>query len=60
MNEVWNLDPIYIGFEDPEFTADMTRLEQLQGEFAAFTQNLSAQEPVEGLRKGMTMEEQLS
>ena len=60
MNEAWNLDPIYTGFDAPEFAADMARLEQLQGEFAAFTQDLSNQEPVAGLRKGMTMMEQVS
>ena len=23
MNEVWNLDPIYKGFDDPAFAADL-------------------------------------
>ena len=27
MNSVWNLDPIYRGFEDPAFEADMKALE---------------------------------
>ncbi len=29
MNEVWNLDPIYRGFQDPAFGADMNKLEAL-------------------------------
>ena len=27
MNEVWNLDVIYRGFDDPAFAADMEKLE---------------------------------
>ena len=29
MNEVWNLDVIYRGFDDPAFAADMEKLEKL-------------------------------
>ena len=29
MNDVWNLDPIYKGFDDPAYTADMTALKEL-------------------------------
>ena len=27
MNEVWNLDPLYKGFDDPAFEADMNAVE---------------------------------
>ena len=29
MNEIWNLDPIYKGFDDPAFEADMASLKAL-------------------------------
>ena len=28
MNEVWNLDPIYKGFDDPSFEKDLTALKE--------------------------------
>ena len=29
MNEFWNLDPIYKGFDDPAFEADMQEMKSL-------------------------------
>ena len=60
MNEVWNLDPIYKGFDDPSFAEDMTALEKVAGELTAFAQTLSASEPLEGLKKGIALQEQFS
>ena len=51
MNEVWNLDPIYKGFEDPAFAADMAALAQNAKDFEAFTATLATVEPLEGLKK---------
>ena len=34
MNEVWNLDPIYPGFDAPEFRKD---LEELKATVASYT-----------------------
>ena len=45
MNEVWNLDPIYKGFDDPAFETDLTALKEKVAAFAAFTDNLSAAVP---------------
>ena len=36
MNEVWNLDPIYAGFSDPAFEADLAALKEAGAECAAF------------------------
>ena len=36
MNSVWNLDPIYLGFDDPAFEADMERFRQAVEEFTRF------------------------
>ena len=40
MNEVWNLDPIYRGFEDPAFGADMKKLQELVEQYGAFAARL--------------------
>ena len=57
MNEVWNLDPIYKGFNDPAFEADLTALKENVAAFTAFTAALTETDPAEGLKKGITMEE---
>ena len=36
MNEVWNLDPIYKGFDDPAFAADMEKLSEKAQAVSAF------------------------
>ena len=60
MNEVWNLDPIYKGFDDPAFSADMETLAQkarATGEFAAA---LPSMEPLQGLKEGIALMEELT
>ena len=41
MNEVWNLDPIYKGFDDPAFDADMQEMKALVEKITAFTDDLA-------------------
>ena len=60
MNEVWNLDPIYRGFDDPAFEADMTKLKDAVAAFAEFAKNLSGEEPLESLRRGIVIQEELT
>ncbi len=60
MNEVWNLDPIYKGFEDPEYQADLARMKALAEEFKAFAEELPSLEPIEGLRRGMQLREEMA
>ncbi len=60
MNEVWNLDPIYTGFDDPAFSGDMARMKALVEEFSAFAAGLEGMEPIDGIRQGITLEEELS
>ncbi len=59
MNEVWNLDPIYKGFDDPAFEADLATCKEKLAEFTAFTADLDAQEPLAALKKGLALQEQL-
>ncbi len=60
MNEVWNLDPIYTGFDDPAFEADLAAAKEKLAAFTAFTGTLSTADPLEALRTGIALEEQLS
>ena len=60
MNEFWNLEPLYKGFDDPRFDADMTALKQAVAEMAEYTAKLEAVEPAEGLRRCIALEENVS
>ncbi len=57
MNEVWNLDPIYQGFADPVFAADMEALKEYVAEITAFAAELDQASPVDTLRRGIALEE---
>ena len=60
MNEVWNLNPIYKGFDDPAFAADFSALKDKIAAFAAFTENLESCQPLTGLREGIGLQEEIS
>ena len=60
MNEVWNLDPIYKGFDDPAFEQDLNTLKEQVAAYSAFTQALAAAEPLEALRQAVALEEELT
>ena len=57
---MWNLDPIYKGFDDAAFGADMTQLEKTAGELTAFAEKLTEKEPLAGLREGIALQEKFS
>ena len=57
MNEVWNLDPIYKGFDDPAFEADLKALKENVAAFTEFTAALEQTEPAGGLKRGIALEE---
>ena len=60
MNEVWNLDPIYKGFDDPAFASDMELLAAKVEEMNRFSKELATAEPLNGLRTGIALEEETS
>jgi len=60
MNERWNLDVIYQGFEDPAYLQDLQELGVLVQRFGDFTRNLQEAEPKQGLKEGIAVQEQLS
>ena len=59
MNNVWNLDPIYLGFDDPAFDRDLKELKEAVAEFAAWTKELADCEPFAGLKEGIARQEKL-
>ena len=60
MNEVWNLNVIYEGFEDPQYEKDLTLLKEKAAAYAAATGVLAEAEPLEGLRSCITLEEEVT
>ena len=59
MNDVWNLDPIYRGFDDPAFDRDLDELKVAVSDFAKWTQNLASTDPLEALKAGIAQQEKL-
>ena len=59
MNEVWNLNSIYTGFDDPAFEQDLVALKEKVAGFAAFTASLETVDPMEGLRSGIAQQEEI-
>ena len=59
MNDVWNLDPIYRGFDDPAFGRDLEELKVAVSDFAKWTQNLASADPLEALKEGIAQQEKL-
>ena len=60
MNGLWNLDPIYKGFDDPAFEGDLELLKQKVAEIAAFTASLADVEPLAALKQGIALEEEVT
>ncbi|MBE6976991.1 MAG: peptidase M3 [Ruminococcaceae bacterium] len=59
MNACWNLDPLYLGFDDPAFLKDMDQLKTVVAQYGAFMSDLNNQEPVCALRECIRLEEQI-
>ena len=60
MNEVWNLDPIYKGFDDPAFAADMQTLRRCVAEYNTFAAGLDSLGALDGLKQGIAWEEKIT
>ena len=59
MNEVWNLDPIYPGFDAPEFQKDLKGLKDTVAAYTAWVKTLDTLDPLEGLKTGTDYLERL-
>ena len=60
MDEVWNLEKIYKGFDDPAFSGDFDALKEKVAAFAAFVEKLGTTVPIEALTRGIAWEEEIS
>ncbi len=60
MNEVWNLDKIYHGFEDPAFLKDFETMQEEITRLGALVGELPGMEPLEGLREGIRLLENIT
>ena len=60
MTEVWNLDRIYRGYEDPAFGADLQRLRDLAAGYNAFAGTLCSLDTLTGLKEGIAWQEKLT
>ena len=58
MNECWNLNPIYTGFDDPRFEEDLQALRRTVRDLEELTQHLTG-DSVALLKRGLTLQEQL-
>ena len=59
MNEVWNLEPIYKGFDDSAYLADFTALERKVTAYTDFVKELDTLPAEEALCRGVALEEDL-
>lgn len=60
MNDVWQLDTIYQGFDDPAFSRDLEQLRALVKRCDAFAAQLENTAPLQGLRTGIDLLEEIS
>ena len=57
MNDVWNLDPLYQGFEDPAFEADLEKLKTVVAAMGTLAGSLAQAQPVDALKEGIRLQE---
>ena len=60
MNEFWNLNPIYTGFDAPDFEGDLVCLKDSIRALDEFTRTLADVQPLDGLRRGIGLLEKIS
>lgn len=60
MYDRWSLEVLYSGFDDPKFSADMTRMEELINETQSFAESLGSTDAQNTLKKALEMSEELN
>ena len=55
----WNLDALYLGFDDPAYEADLQTLQNLVDQMKTLASKLTEGEPQENLRQGILLEEKI-
>ena len=59
MNDVWNLDAVYQGFEDPRFEADIAEVQHNIARFTTLTTSLGEKSPLVTLKEGILLQEEI-
>jgi len=60
MRDTWDITPLYKGFDDPAFLEDVEHLRNKAQVMVAFAQTLDTIDPLEGLRGGTALLEELT
>ena len=60
MNDRWNLDTVYLGFDDPRFEADVADSKDKIAQFSALSAALKEKAPLEALKEGILLQEDIS
>ena len=60
MNDRWNLEPLFKGFDDPAYEAGLTALQEKAAELKAFAESLAEADPLEALRRGIRLQEDMN
>ena len=55
MTEVWNLQGMYTGFDDPQFAGDLAEFKGIVQSAQTFAGQLKDMQPLEGLRRGIAL-----
>ena len=58
MNERWNLDPIYLGFDDPAYATDFEALKDAATRAGETAKAFPEMEPLAALKAGIAMQEE--
>lgn len=59
MQDTWDLSPLYKDFDDPVFIKEVESLQQKSEALAEFVKTLSTVDPLDGLRRGTALLEQI-
>lgn len=59
MEYTWNLDPLYHGFDDPRYAADLDTLRAQVEKLTVLPEKLPGMAPTEGLKSGIAILEQM-
>ena len=59
MHYDWDISPLYKGFDDPAFSRDIEALREKAAAFVAFAETLDQIEPLEGLKRGTQLLEEM-
>ena len=60
MNDIWNLNTVYNGFDDPRFEEDLATVQQKLVAFAALAEDLPQRTAIDALKESILLQEDIS